>query len=165
MTSSLRSGDDSTWQCEHAWLQYRPMLTWRIVVGLRTSADAPRSTTKASKFGTSRPSSARRLRARSSFVSALCPSAFSRFAASLNSSSVSISLSVSGTSEPNAEEDEEEEEDDDDDGASEGALRDRTSLATRRRWRRDAEETRGVVAAEGAAARDASAACIAAWEV
>jgi hypothetical protein len=86
----------------------------------------------------------------------------------LNSSSVSISLSVSGTSEPNAEEDEEEEEDDeddDDDGASEGALRDRTSLATRRRWRRDAEETRGVVAVEGAAARDASAACIAAWEV
>ena len=70
ITSSLRSGEDSTWQCEQAWLQYKPMLTCRIVVGFRRNGDTPRSATKASKEGTSMPVSALRLRARSSRVNA-----------------------------------------------------------------------------------------------
>ena len=49
MTSLVRSGEDSTWQCEHAWLQYRPMLTWRMVVGFRTSGSAPFWTMNSSK--------------------------------------------------------------------------------------------------------------------
>ena len=30
---SLRSGELSTWQCEQAWLQYRPMLSCSVVAG------------------------------------------------------------------------------------------------------------------------------------
>ena len=31
--ASVRSGELSTWQCTHAWLQYSPMLICRMVVG------------------------------------------------------------------------------------------------------------------------------------
>ena len=32
---SLRFGEDSTWQWEQAWLQYRPMFNWRMAVAER----------------------------------------------------------------------------------------------------------------------------------
>ncbi len=34
-------GEDSTWQCRHAWLQYSPMFSCKTAVGFRTSGGAP----------------------------------------------------------------------------------------------------------------------------
>ncbi len=34
-------GDDSTWQCRQAWLQYSPMLSCRMAAGPRTSGLQP----------------------------------------------------------------------------------------------------------------------------
>jgi len=40
--TSLRLGELSTWQWLHAWLQYRPMLSCRILVAARLSGVTPR---------------------------------------------------------------------------------------------------------------------------
>lgn len=43
--ASLRSGELSTWQCEHAWLQYRPMFSCSVDAWRRRSGVTPRSCT------------------------------------------------------------------------------------------------------------------------
>mmetsp|Transcript_26067 Transcript_26067/g.72985 ORF Transcript_26067/g.72985 Transcript_26067/m.72985 type:complete len:247 (-) Transcript_26067:37-777(-) len=49
---SVRRGDDSTWQWEQAWLQYRPMLSWKVLVTLRLRGVTPLSARTFWKDGT-----------------------------------------------------------------------------------------------------------------
>ena len=41
--ASVRSGELSTWQCEQAWLQYRPILSWSTAASPRRSGVTSRS--------------------------------------------------------------------------------------------------------------------------
>mmetsp|Transcript_82760 Transcript_82760/g.208342 ORF Transcript_82760/g.208342 Transcript_82760/m.208342 type:complete len:213 (-) Transcript_82760:360-998(-) len=48
---SFRSGEDSTWQCVQAWLQYKPMLICSTWQGLRSKLEMPASLRKRRKGG------------------------------------------------------------------------------------------------------------------
>ena len=96
---SVRFGDDSTWQCVHAWLQYSPTFTCSVVTTSRRGAGRLRCARNGSKSGTPSASSARRRFLRSSSVSRCCPTSRSCFAVAWNSGSASISRSVVGMSD------------------------------------------------------------------
>mmetsp|Transcript_27046 Transcript_27046/g.76076 ORF Transcript_27046/g.76076 Transcript_27046/m.76076 type:complete len:280 (-) Transcript_27046:61-900(-) len=112
--SVLRRGDDSTWQWLQAWLQYRPMLSCRMVVGLRCNGCTffllcpslllpPTSFCLSARYlekdGMPRSVNARRRCVRSSFEMPSKPIASILFVVSWNSSSVSSSASVSAIKE------------------------------------------------------------------
>lgn len=97
---SLLLGELSTWQWEHAWLQYNPMFNWRISVSRRWTGGKPFCWTNSLNFGIPKESRALWRFNRSSLVKANCPNRFSSPAAFKKSWSKVMFSKVSGINEP-----------------------------------------------------------------
>lgn len=103
MTSVLR-GEDSTWQCLHAWLQYKPMLSWNVVVGCLLRGETPAAAQVAAKESMPRASNDRWRWVCSFLVRVAWPSLDTWAWRAWSSSSLWRDSSVSGMREGSGEE-------------------------------------------------------------